>query len=64
MDEPGDHTESHRGRQIDGITYMRNLKYGTRELNYNTDSQREEAGGCQGGGVGKRGTSSVGLADG
>ena len=41
------------GRQIYGITYMRNLKYGTNELLYETetDSQhREQTCGCQGGG--------------
>ena len=44
MNGPGDYTESDRERQVDGITYMRNLKYGSRELNYKTDAHTERRG--------------------
>ena len=48
------------------ITYMCNLKYDTNELIYKTetDSQREQTGGCQGGGGLRKGWSGrLGLAD-
>ena len=64
-DGPGDYTESDRGRQVDGITYTRNLKHGARELNHKTDAQTERRGWrLPRGWVGRRGAGSPVLAGG
>ena len=57
-------SKSERERQIYDITYMWNLKYGTNEHIYKTETDSYTYCGCQGrGGDGEGWTGSLGLVD-